>query len=102
MRFIMGVEDGEHHKPAEVGNNEHAVDTAVTGSPGLGSEGNGHAPVTVFERMAELQRRLDEAQAKLDRQRQLKNDRQQRWREANREHVNRYARELRARKRGKP
>src|SRR3954451_17191038 len=50
-------------------------------------EGDGYVPVEVFDRITELERQLQEAQAKLGRQRERKNAQQQRWRERHREHV---------------
>jgi hypothetical protein len=107
----MGVENGEtQHHPGEqstVAPQDHLVQT-----PGPEQDGQQRAegrsvavPVTVVTRaeLEELQQQLEAAQAKAekyDRQREKKSARQQRWRENNRDHVNRYARELRARKRG--
>jgi len=79
----MGVEnDAIHHKQ---------IDSVVrTETPSV--EGDSQEPVTIFEQVTELQRRLDEAQAKIDRQRVANNARVQRWREAHREHVRAYDR----------
>jgi hypothetical protein len=79
----MGVEnDAIYHKQ---------IDSVVrTETPGL--KGDSQEPVTIFEQVTELQRQLDEAQAKIDRQRVANNARVQRWREPHRDHVRAYDR----------
>src|SRR3954467_3588745 len=94
----MGIEDGEvHQKLDERANAEPAADPAVTEGAAVETPGDGHVPVEVFDRLADLQRQLDEAQGRLDRQRVSKNKRQQRWRAGHREQVRAYDRERKRR-----
>src|SRR4051812_29109714 len=89
----MGVEDGKVHNEVAQPSEFATVETAVTKDVPVEAPGNGHVPVEVFDRLADLQRQLDEAQGRLDRQRVSKNKRQQRWRAGHREQVRAYDRE---------
>src|SRR3954469_8075295 len=89
----------EGAKPSQMRDNllpEHA--------PALTAEdGGGHVPITVFDQMAELQRRLDEAEARRQDEREKARERARRWRERNPERAREQTRTsmaaLRARKR---
>jgi|tagenome__1003787_1003787.scaffolds.fasta_scaffold20817252_1 hypothetical protein len=112
----MGVEDKSNHKPGEqtsVLRQDSLVQPSAPQQDGEErTEGRSRAvPVTVVtqEQLEELQQQLaatqaqlSAAEAKLSRQREKKNAKQQRWRDRHRDHVNRYASELRARKRDSP
>src|SRR4051794_9567437 len=84
----MGVEDGKtHREPQEQTIEQSLRDSAVTELDAR------QESVTVFDRMAELQRQLEEAQAQLEQRRAVDRARAQRWRANNPEEARRQSRE---------
>jgi hypothetical protein len=89
----MGIEDGEiHHELDERANVVPAAETSTTEVTPAETRGDGHVPVEVFDRLADLQQQLAAARATLDHKREVKNAAQQRWRDRHREHVQTYDR----------
>src|SRR4051794_35550028 len=102
----MGVEDNGNHKMGaqdSVPPQDHLVETPAAEQDGKQrTEGrSGTVPVTVVSsaELVELQRRLAEAEAKLQHQRKKNTEYHQRWRDSHRQDVKDYERERSRRRR---